>query len=108
MSASHVHQEEEAIRDGLGILHLLPTSPATVAASGTYNVTLVSHPLQVDGTAPTDTILSALQEELLFRTLNLGGLKAMLSPARSIAILDSGKCVLSVHGLYCTLHGPCQ
>lgn len=65
-------------------------SSATVTISGTYNATLVSYPLQVDSITPTH--ISTLEELLpRFHSYTLGGLNAMLSPARSIIILDFGK-----------------
>lgn len=67
----------------------VPASSATVALSGTYNVTLVSFPLQVNSTVSAVTV-SALEEHLS-GGLTLGGLEAMLSTARSIAILNSGQ-----------------
>ena len=87
----HVHQVKEAIRGILDLVHPVSESTATVTASGTYNATLVSYPLQVDGITTTHNNISVLEEVLLHSiSLTLGGLNAILSPARSIAILDFG------------------
>ena len=89
-SAHHVLQVEQAIRGILAIVDPVAASSATVAASGTYNMTLVSYALQVNSSVATDISLHVL-EEVFVGSLTLGGLEAMLSTARSIAILDRGE-----------------
>lgn len=89
-SVRHMLQVEQAIRGILAIVDPVPASSATVAPSGTYNMTLVSYPLQVNRTVTTDISLAVL-EEMFVGSLTLGGLEAMLSCTRSIAILDSGE-----------------
>ena len=84
-----MHQVEEAIRGILPTVDPVLASSATVAASGTYNVALVSIPLQVNSTVSA-VIVSLLEEHFTGRLI-LGGLETMLSTARSIAILSSGQ-----------------
>lgn len=84
-----MHQVEEAIGGILSTVDPVPASSATVAISGTYNVTLVSIPLQVNSTVSAVTV--SILEEQLAGSVTLGGLEAMLSTTRSIAILNSGQ-----------------